>query len=144
MFSAFLKSAGLIAALLLGAGTAHARELRVCAHPNNMPFSNERREGFENKIVDVIAQELGAKPRYAWWAQRRGFVRNTPNAKACDLVAGTAAGLELLRTTKPYYRSTYVFVTRSDLPPISSLDDLALRTLKVGVPPGRYIRDHSA
>jgi mxaJ protein len=134
MFLACRKAAVLIAALLLGvAGAAEARELRVCADPNNMPFSNARREGFENRIVELIAHELRAQPRYTWWAQRRGFIRNTLNAKACDLVPGTAAGLAMLRTTKPYYRSTYVFVTRSNLPPITSLDDPVLRRLKIGV-----------
>jgi len=88
------------------------RELRVCADPNNLPFSNDRGEGFENKIVDILAKELDAKVSYVWWAQRRGFIRNTLKAGLCDLVPGTPANLEMLRTTAPYYRSSYVFVTR--------------------------------
>jgi mxaJ protein len=128
------RSALLIIALLLGgANGAAGRDLRVCADPNNMPFSNNRGEGMENKIVELIAQELGAMVQYTWWAQRRGFVRNTLNAGACDLVAGTAEGIDMLRTTAPYYRSTYVFVSRPDLSPIMSLDDPRLRTLKIGV-----------
>ena len=112
---------------------ADARELRVCADPNNLPFSNERGEGFENKIAELIANELGAKLSYTWWAQRRGFVRNTLNANLCDLVTGTTNGMEMLRTTRPYYRSGYAFVTRTDGPDVSSLDDPLLHKLKIGI-----------
>ena len=117
----------------LSCGAATARELRVCADPNNLPFSNDRLVGFENKIVALIARELQAEVTYTWWAQRRGFIRNTLNAKACDLTASAVAGLPMLASTKPYYRSTYVFVTRPDLPEITSFDDPALRRLKIGV-----------
>src|SRR5205085_972692 len=113
--------------------TASARELRVCADPNNLPFSNDGLEGFENKIVALLGQELKAEVSYTWWAQRRGFIRNTLKAKSCDLTAGTVAGLSMLASTAPYYRSTYVFVTRPDLPEITSFDDPALRKLKIGV-----------
>src|SRR3954462_14735268 len=84
---------------------AGARELRVCADPNNLPFSNDRLEGFENRIVDLLARELDADVAYTWRAQRRGFIRNTLGAGACDLTVGTAAGLPMLKSTKPYYRS---------------------------------------
>jgi mxaJ protein len=132
--SSACRSALLIAVLLLGGGAGAAgRDLRVCADPNNMPFSNSLQEGMENKIIELIARELGARVEYVWWAQRRGFVRNTLNAGACDLVAGAAEGMDMLRTTAPYYRSTYVFVSRPDLLPIQSLDDPRLRTLKIGV-----------
>jgi mxaJ protein len=114
-------------------GAASARELRVCADPNNLPFSNDRLEGFENKIAALIAGDLDADVSYTWWAQRRGFIRNTLKANDCDLVAGTALGPPMVSPTKPYYRSTYVFVMRPDAPEISSLDDPALRSLKVGV-----------
>ncbi|HEY6920732.1 MAG TPA: substrate-binding domain-containing protein [Methyloceanibacter sp.] len=110
-----------------------ASELRVCADPNNLPFSNERGEGFENKIAELIAQELDAKISYTWWAERRGFIRNTLNAGACDLVPGTTNGIQTLRTTRPYYRSGFAFVTRADGPQISSLDDPALRQMKIGI-----------
>jgi len=109
------------------------RDLRVCADPNNLPFSNERGEGFENKIAELIAQELGARLTYTWWAQRRGFIRNTLNTGLCDLVTGTTNGTEVLRTTRPYYRSGFAFVTRADGPKISSLDDPILHQLKIGV-----------
>jgi mxaJ protein len=121
------------AALLFAAGSVEARDLRVCADPNNLPFSNEAGEGLENKIVTLIAQELGAELRYTWWAQRRGFLRNTLKAEACDLVPGLPANLEGVRTTAPYYRSTYVFVTRADGPEITSYNDPVLREAKIGV-----------
>ena len=96
------------------AGTAAARDLKVCADPNNLPFSNAKGEGFENKIAELIARELGAQLQYFWWAQRRGFLRNTLNAGECDLVTGSVLGMEMLRSTIPYYRSSYMFVTRAD------------------------------
>jgi mxaJ protein len=115
------------------ARAASARELRVCADPNNLPFSNERGEGFENKIVELLAKDLQATVSYVWWAQRRGFIRNTLKAGLCDLVPGTPANLEMLRTTAPYYRSSYVFVSRKSGPDISSFDDPRLGELNIGV-----------
>lgn len=113
---------------------APARALRVCSDPNNLPFSNRAGEGFENRLAQLLAHELGAEVRYTWWAQRRGFVRNTLGAGECDLVAGVPAGYEPVATTEPYYRSTYVFVTRRDLTPaIESIDDPRLRELRIGV-----------
>lgn len=132
MCSSSLKY-GAIAALLVLTSSVQARDLRVCADPNNLPFSNEAGEGFENKIVDLIAQELHAEVHYTWWAQRRGFLRNTLKAGICDLVPGLPANLEGVRTTAPYYRSSYVFVTRTDGPDVSSLNDPVLRQVKVGV-----------
>jgi mxaJ protein len=130
-------ASGLLAAALLIWATmptsAAERELRVCADPNNLPFSNERGEGFENKIAELIARELGARLSYTWWAERRGFVRNTLNAGSCDLVPGTTNGIEMLRTTRPYYRSGFAFVMRPDGPQVSSLDDPVLRKLKIGI-----------
>jgi mxaJ protein len=128
-------SAGIIAcglAFLLPA-SAQSRELRVCADPNNLPFSNEQQEGFENKLVELIAEELGAEVSYTWWAQRRGFLRNTLQAGLCDLVPGTPALMEMLGTTEPYYRSTYVFMTRAGEPIPTSFDDPLLRHAKVGI-----------
>ena len=134
--SARLRAIGLAIAFvsLLLSPLAEARELRVCADPNNLPFSNEREEGFENKIVAILAEELGAKVRYTWWAQRRGFVRNTVNAGICDLVPGVVFGMGMVRSSRPYYRSSYVFVTRADGDlKVRSLNDPALRTVLVGV-----------
>ncbi|MBV9210295.1 MAG: substrate-binding domain-containing protein [Acidobacteria bacterium] len=108
--------------------------LRVCADPNNLPFSNQQQEGFENRIADLIAREMHARVEYTWWAQRRGFVRNTLKAGACDVVMGVPASFELALTTSPYYRSTYVFIYRKDRKlNIHSFDDAALRDLKIGV-----------
>ena len=111
-----------------------ATALRVCADPNNLPFSNDRGEGFENRIAELLARDLGERVEYTWWAQRRGFVRNTLNAGSCDVILGVPAHYGMVRTTDPYYRSTYVFVTRRDRNlHIISLDDPRLRTLRVGV-----------
>ncbi|MEA2764851.1 MAG: mxaJ protein [Gemmatimonadaceae bacterium] len=110
------------------------RDVKVCADPNNLPFSNERQQGFENKIAEIVARDLNAKVRYAWWAQRRGFVRNTLNARECDILIGVPSSFERATTTIPYYRSTYVFVTRRDRHiRISSFDDAVLKKLRIGV-----------
>jgi mxaJ protein len=122
--------------VLLGCdtGAKPSRELRVCADPNNLPFSNQRREGFENRIAELIGAELGATVHYTWWPQRRGFVRSTLAAHQCDLIVGITTGAERVLTTRPYYRSSYVFVYRKDRHlRIRSLDDPALRTLRIGV-----------
>ena len=79
------RLAVLVGAFLLCTAATQGGELRVCADPNNLPFSNDKGEGFENKIVEVIARDLGATVVYTWWAQQRGFVRNTLRAKECDL-----------------------------------------------------------
>lgn len=114
--------------------SAAERKLRVCADPNNLPFSNEAGEGFENKLAELIARELQAELSYFWWAQRRGFVRNTLNAGACDLVMGVPAGYELVETTLSYYRSAYVYVYRSDSGlDLRSLRDPRLHKLRIGV-----------
>jgi mxaJ protein len=121
-------------ALILFPAPASARELRVCADPNNLPFSNDRQEGFENKLVDLVAKDLGATVAYTWWAQRRGNVRETLNDGKCDLIPGVGSSLEMLATTRPYYRSTYVAVTRADRGlDIASFDDPRLETLRIGV-----------
>ena len=108
--------------------------LRVCADPNNLPFSNQRGEGFENKIAELLAHDLGERVEYTWWAQRRGFFRNTLRAGTCDIVIGVPSAFEMALTTRPYYRSTYVFLSRKDRRlNLTSLDDPALRKLKIGV-----------
>ncbi|HEU4585133.1 MAG TPA: substrate-binding domain-containing protein [Gemmatimonadaceae bacterium] len=108
--------------------------LRVCSDPNNLPFSNQQGEGFENRIASLVAKELRVPVTYTWWAQRRGFIRNTLRADSCDVVMGIPSGDEMALTTKPYYRSTYVFIWRRDRHyGIRSFDDPHLRKLKVGV-----------
>ena len=114
------------------------KPFRVCADPENMPFSNQNQQGFENKIADLIAKELRTSTRYVWWGQRRGFIRNTMNATLeegrCDVVIGVPQGYDLVRTTKPYYRSTYMFVyPKGKGPQITSLDDPVLKKVKIGV-----------
>jgi mxaJ protein len=113
---------------------SQARELKVCADPNNLPFSNRREQGFENQLARLVAHELHAHLTYVWWAQRRGNVRETLKAGLCDIIPGVASNLEMLATTRPYYRSAYVFVTRaSDRLELSGFDDPRLRTLTIGV-----------
>jgi len=108
--------------------------LRVCADPNNLPFSNDKQQGFENRIASLIANDLGVPLRYTWWPQRRGFVRNTLKARLCDVVIEVPSTYELTAHTAPYYRSTYVFVTRADRHlAIRSFDDPALRQLRIGI-----------
>ena len=123
-----------LALAAIGAPAARAEPLRVCADPNNMPFSDRKGEGFENKLATLVAGELGRDGvAYTWWAQRRGFLRNTLQAGLCDVVIGVPK-LDAIATTRPYYRSTYVFVTRADRDiDISSMDDARLRDFRIGV-----------
>ena len=108
--------------------------LRIAADPNNLPFSNDRLEGFENKIAELIARELHCKVEYHWRAQRRGFFRETLKSADVDLVMGVPAHFDMALTTAPYYRSSYVFLSRGDRNfHVSSFDDPKLRNLKVGV-----------
>ena len=112
---------------------APPRVLRVCADPNNLPFSNERQEGFENRIAELVARDMKAELRYVWWAQRRGYIRNTLRAGLCDVFIGLPTGLDMVLVTRPYYRSTYAFVTKRSGPHITSFDDARLKRLRVGV-----------
>ncbi len=108
--------------------------LRVCADPNNLPFSNRAQAGFENRIAELVARDLHRSLHYAWWPQRRGFVRNTLDAGRCDLVMGMPATADRILATAPYYTSTYVFLSRRAAGrPIASLDDPRLRRLRIGI-----------
>jgi mxaJ protein len=123
-------------ALLVSAGaTSAGREIRVCADPNNLPFSNQKLEGFENRLVDLIAAELDATVKYTWVRQRRGFIRRTLKADACDIVTGIPTATEEgVVPTAPYYRSTYVFVYRTaDKLQLRSFEDPVLRQLRIGL-----------
>jgi mxaJ protein len=107
---------------------------RVCADPNNLPFSNRDGAGFENKLAELIADKLGRHVTYTWWAQRRGFIRNTLKAGECDVVMGIPAALDMVEATRPYYRSSYVFVSRADRRyGLQSITDPRLRDLSIGV-----------
>ena len=124
--------------LCVSSSAQDQKQFRVCADPYNLPFSNRQLEGFENKIAALIAKELGAPLSYVWWGQRRGFIRNTINASLkearCDVVIGVPLGYDLVQPTKPYYRSTYVFVyPKGKGLHIQSLDDPILKKMKIGV-----------
>src|SRR5262245_58782313 len=138
-----LRRAILAAAMSIAAGTALAADqpeavdhsaLRVCSDPGNLPFSNVKGEGFENKIAELFASKLGVQVQYTWFPQATGFLRNTLRARRCDLVIGMVSGAELVFSTNPYYRSTYVMVTRkADGIKADRLDDPALKSLKIGL-----------
>jgi quinoprotein dehydrogenase-associated probable ABC transporter substrate-binding protein len=116
--------------------TADSRQrvLRVCADPNNLPYSNEKQQGFENAIASLVARDLKARVDYTWWPQRRGFVRMTLKRGQCDVIMGIPSNYELALPTTPYYRSSYVFVSRADRHlGITSFDDPRLKKLKIGV-----------
>jgi mxaJ protein len=122
-----------VSALVAATPTARA-PLRVCADPNNMPFSNEHGDGFENKIATIVAREMRRPLAYFWLPQRRGFVRNSLNARRCDVVIGVPAQYGLLQPTRSYYRSSYAFVSRRDRHlGVNSFDAPALRSLTIGI-----------
>ncbi len=133
MYSAFK----LLVVLILGCAAsclAEAPALRVCADPNNLPFSNQAQQGFENRIADMVAKDLGMRVTYFWFPQRSKFFRSTLNAGRCDVVMGLPTGIAVASTTVPYYRSSYVFVSRQDRHlDIKSMDDPRLRSLRIGV-----------
>jgi len=125
-----LVALGLLVLVVATPALAGPAELRVCADPNNLPFSNDKGEGFENRIAEIVARDLGQPLEYFWMPQRRGFIRSTLNADQCDLVMGVPASSEALQPTRPYYRSTYVFVSRRDRAlRVTSFDDPRLRTV---------------
>jgi quinoprotein dehydrogenase-associated probable ABC transporter substrate-binding protein len=108
--------------------------IRVCADPDNMPLSNQKGEGFEQKIAELIAKEWNAKIEYAWWPVRRGFFARALNGRYCDIAIQAPSAFDMAGVTKPYFRSGYVFVTRKDRRlDIKSLADPRLKKLKIGV-----------
>jgi mxaJ protein len=126
--------AALALACALAATPAAARELRVCADPDNLPFSRADGSGFENRIATLVASEMRADLRYYWLPDRRGFARKTLGAGQCDVIVGVPAPAERLLTTDPYYRGAYMFVYRSRwLKRLASYDDPRLRSLRIGV-----------
>lgn len=134
-----------VMAMLLGAlvpATAGAQtaelvpqdELRVCADPANLPFSNEKGQGFENRIAQIMGDALGLPVRTIFFPQVQGFVRNTLGLRRCDLVMGTVASDDVMQNTNPYYHTTYVAVFRNDRPPPpEDFADPAQRQLRFGV-----------
>jgi quinoprotein dehydrogenase-associated probable ABC transporter substrate-binding protein len=124
------------AILFLGllACAAQARELRVCADPDNLPLSHADGSGFENRIARLVAEEMGAELSYEWLPSRsRGYVRKTMGAGLCDVFIGVPKEFERVLTTRPYYRSTFVVVTGREAGTLSGLDDPKLKDLRIGV-----------
>jgi quinoprotein dehydrogenase-associated probable ABC transporter substrate-binding protein len=111
---------------------------RVCADPNNLPFSNEQGAGFENKLAELFARKLNETTSYTYFPQVIGFVRNTLAALRCDVIMGTAVGDPMVQTTNPYYRTTYALIFRpnSGLDGIESLSDPRLKDKHIGVVAG--------
>ena len=131
------------------AAPAAADPLRVCADPDNMPFSNEKGEGFENKLAELIADRLGRTLEYTWFSENSGYVPNTIGQDACDLVMGYAQGTGLIEDTNPYYHTTYVLITRADDPDLAGIETLSDPRLKqkriglfAGTPPASILAMH--
>lgn len=121
-------------ALLLLPAAAQAGVLRVCSEPNNLPFSNRAGEGFENRIAELVARDLGERLEYTYALQNDRFVKHTLDARKCDVMMGVSAGMDEVETTRPYYASTYVFVSRKeDKLTVASLVDPRLKQLEIGV-----------
>jgi len=115
---------------------AATHDLWVCADRNNLPYSNERGEGFENKMAEMVARDLGLSLHYVWWPASPTFAHKIFRRGACDVIMGVPSrGYDLAEPTHPYYRSSYVFVTRRDRNlRIASFDDPSLRALRIGLP----------
>lgn len=144
----------LLALLLLAAGTAHAQvsdlvsreAFRVCADPANSPMSDKAGNGFENKIAELFADQLGLPVQYEWFPMATGFVRKTLRENRCDVIIGYAQGHELVLNTNHYYTSSYVIVTRSDsdLAGVETVSDPLLQGRPVGVIAGSPPASHLA
>lgn len=122
--------------------------LRVCADPSNLPFSNQKGEGFENKLSEMLAAKLNKTLAYTWYPQSTGFVRNTLGSRRCDVIPGFPQGDELVQSTNPYYRTAYALVVRPDsgLDDVDTLADPRLRQKHIGIvagtPPATYLAVH--
>jgi mxaJ protein len=129
-----LKSAAVVGVMLV-AGTISclAQPLLVCADPQNAPFSDRQKTGFENRIAELIGADLHRPVRFYWVRKGRGFVREVVNKGSCDVLIDIPLGVHGLLISQPLYRSTYVFVTRRSSPAITSLDDPSLRRMRIGV-----------
>jgi quinoprotein dehydrogenase-associated probable ABC transporter substrate-binding protein len=112
--------------------------LRVCADPRNLPFSNEKGEGFENKLAELFAEKLQKKLDYMYFPQATGFVRMTLGAHRCDVIMGFPQGDELVQGTNPYYRTAYALVAKpgSGLDEVNTLDDARLKGKHIGIVAG--------
>ena len=154
-----LRGVGVAAGLLIGAlaamsTTAQADDhpeavdrtaFRVCSDPANLPFSNDKGEGFENKIAELLASKLGVPLEYTWYPNSVGFLRNTLRVRRCDIVMGIVTGADLVQTTNPYYRSAYVMVSRkADNITADKIEDPQLKDLKIGLTAGAPPADIAA
>jgi len=134
-----MKNALLALALAAGLSPSiHAEaagdSLRVCADPNNLPYSNEAGEGFENALARLVAADMGKRVAYTWWPERENFLSKTLQAGDCDVVMSVPAGLGEIATTRPYYVSSYVYLSRKDRKlDITTLTDPRLKSLRIGV-----------
>ncbi|WP_324353803.1 quinoprotein dehydrogenase-associated putative ABC transporter substrate-binding protein [Methyloceanibacter sp.] len=147
-----LIAGALSIAAVLGLGGALAAEadvLRVCADPGNLPFSNDKGEGFENKLAELLAERLGRELSYTWFTENTGYVPNTIGKDACDIVMGYAQGTGLIEDTNPYYYASYVLITRAGddrLKDIASLSDPRLKSKRIGLvartPPASILAMH--
>lgn len=123
-----------VALVLLMAVSASAASLRICADPDNLPFSNRAAQGFDNRIAELIAHELGRTPQFVWARSRRGFLREQFNKNVCDILTGVPQGMRGVLTSQPYYSSVYVFVTRkSEHVQIARFDDPRLNGRRIGL-----------
>ena len=120
--------------------------LRVCADPHNMPFSTDKGEGFENKLAELFAGQLGKGLTYAWYPQAPGFVRNTLAAYKCDVLMGIPQGDDLVQVTNPYYRTAYALVIKaaSDLRGVDTISDPRLKGKRIGIVAGTPPADNMA
>ena len=122
------------AAMAASAEAVDHTAFRVCADPNNLPFSNDKGGGYENKIAELLAKDLGVPVQYTYYPDSVGFIRNTLRARKCDIVIGEISGSDLVQNTNPYYRSSFSLVYRKDSGiTVNSFDDPALRSLQIGV-----------
>jgi len=119
--------------------------LRVCADPNNLPFSNDKGEGFENKLAELFAAKLGKRLAYTFFPQATGFVRVTLGSHRCDVIMGYPQGDELVQSTNPYYQTSYAFIAKADSPlaGVDTLSDPRLKDRRLGIvagtPPSTYL-----
>jgi len=150
----FLHSPEFVRSILVWLGfsalccAADQPTLRVCADPNNLPFSNQSGEGLENKLAQIIAHDLSVNLTFVWFSERRNFLKNALGGNLCDAILGVPVDMNQALLTRPYYSSTYVVVTRADSElKIDSLYDPRLKELRIGlhrvgddyVPPGHLL-----
>jgi quinoprotein dehydrogenase-associated probable ABC transporter substrate-binding protein len=111
------------------------KTLRVCADPRNLPYSNEAGDGFENKIAELLARRLGKGLAYVYYPNTTGFVRNTLNARRCDVIMGIPQGDDIVQVTNPYYRTSYAIVARpgTDLAAVGDLTNPRLKDTRIGI-----------